>query len=120
MCHTWIWDPCVTAMNLSFSTRTSRKPISSVDPESGRAKEETRKEEKDSLSVGRELNVADGFLEVEVVQDGRALKVDEDRTAIFVDRDEDGLVGRERDPRDVLAILERQRARLVAVHTPKA
>jgi len=40
-------------------------------------------EEQNSLSIRRELYIADWFLEVEMVQDCRSLEVDENRSTVY-------------------------------------
>lgn len=88
-----------------------------------------------SLAIGREVDVPDRLLEVEVMQDSRALEVDEDSTTVcpkcegsvsilppsnahnvltFIDADQDRRIGRESEASDILPVLEGECAGLVA------
>lgn len=65
-------------------------------------------------SIGREFNVLDLGLEVEVVKDSSADKVCQNCAAIFIDSEEKGSLWREGYPGDILAVLESEGERLIA------
>ena len=62
--------------------------------------------ERHVLAVGREAHVAHLLLEVEVVDGDAPVDVDHEQVALVVDCEQDGTIGREREPADVAPRLE--------------
>lgn len=73
-------------------------------------------------TVGAEFDGPDGVLEGNPMQDDAAVEIDEQTTSLFVDREEEGPVGGDSNPRHVLGVLagERRSLRLHEVHNGDA